>query len=243
MTIYLASDPHGSYVRYQSFIDQISEPSADDYIIICGDAGLEYGSYHASEAKDIMRKFPGKWIIMRGNHDTRYWRDHWATWGWSITDDHKFIYEKYYPNILYTIDFGGIIKLDGYKFLFIPGSYSVDKSYRLSHRLPFEPQEQLNSAELEELNDKAYRHHDKIDFIVAHTAPIDIESYIEDLFLQYVPQDTVDKTMEHAISNILDSAGDWKHYFFGHFHDDREIEDKYTMLYNNVVCLDDYIKD
>ena len=36
------------------------------------------------------------------------------------------------------------------------------------------------------------------------------------------------------LSNFEDIV-DFKHWYFGHFHIDEELSDKYTVLYNSVV--------
>lgn len=236
MTIWVTGDTHGNAADFHNILTQIDNPSADDYIIITGDVSLEYGNHIMGSCKKIMKKFPGKWIVMRGNHDTRYWRDHPD---WPITKDGQFKYQEKYPNILYVRDGGQLSRIDEYNILFIPGAYSVDKGYRLSKGLPYEPEEQLTQIELANLALLAENF--QIDFIIGHTYPFSIEKYLQYLFMDGIKQSEVDKTMECAIDNILSKNNIWKHYFFGHMHDDKKnILGKYTMLYNTVVNLDDY---
>ena len=40
---------------------------------------------------------------------------------------------------------------------------------------------------------------------------------------------------------IEEKHPEFKHYFGGHFHDDRELTDKYTMLYYNIVEASNYV--
>lgn len=35
----------------------------------------------------------------------------------------------------------------------------------------------------------------------------------------------------------IDMTVDYKHWYFGHFHDDVEVDDRHTLLYQNVVEL------
>ena len=103
--VFITGDIHGNHLSVANIINRIDNPTEDDYIIICGDAGLEYGSYIAQSTKMIMNSFPGYWIILRGNHDTCYWRDHVTHGapheGWSIIDD--YLIEDIYPHIRYII--------------------------------------------------------------------------------------------------------------------------------------------
>lgn len=57
--IFCCGDIHGAGYNITSLITQIDEPTEDDIIIICGDAGFEYGTYIQGAAKKIAAKFPG----------------------------------------------------------------------------------------------------------------------------------------------------------------------------------------
>jgi len=260
--IFVKGDCHGDKFEYLHAMNQIDNPKETDRIIVCGDAGLSYGDFVAGSAKKAMAKFPGSWIIMRGNHDDRYWieacnieydeQGHPVKWepknnSWLITDDGLYLYQKKYPNILYVYDDGGIYTIGDYNFLFVPGAYSVDKYYRIETNRPYNSEEQLTDIEQERLfNLVHYYNKNKIpiDFVIGHTFPLHIEPYYRYLFLDFIDQSTVDKTTEkflQALSYDFEQNNSFKHYFGGHFHDDKELNDNYTMLYHDVVDVEDYI--
>lgn len=237
MSVYVTGDLHGNVAEVRERLAQIPAPTEDDYIIVAGDAGLEYGGQIMGSVKKVMKKFPGKWIIVRGNHDTRYWRDHWDSW--LVTEDGNFLYQKKYPNILYVRDGGQISDIGGYTILFVPGAFSIDKEYRIKRNLLYEYEEQLTESEIANL--KLLAENYQIDFIIGHTYPIGIEPFLRYLFLDNIKQSSVDKTMEYAIEDILNQNTTWKHYFFGHMHDDKlNILNKYSLLYHKVINLQDY---
>lgn len=143
--IFITGDTHGASYDIFHKISQIDNPKEDDKIIICGDAGFEYMDYIQGSAKKAAKKFPGSWIVLRGNHDSRYWATHSkqinsSQWlphdDWALTEDNKYLYQKKYPNILYVQDSGGLYNIGKYNFLFIPGAYSIDKNYRLEAHKP-----------------------------------------------------------------------------------------------------------
>ena len=195
---------------------------------------------------------------MRGNHDSSYWDRH-AYWdktqacyiandGWAFTDDHMYLYQKKYPNILYVADGGGIYNIGNYNFLMIPGAYSVDKWYRLRMGYPYNPNEQLTEEQWQDL----YRIikvwcdlNFEIDFVIGHTFPYKLQPEIEYLFMEGLDQSAIDKTTEHwldTLSELYETNFAFKHYFGGHFHDDKQLTDKYTMLYHNIINIEDYIE-
>lgn len=261
MNIYITGDIHGSPGAIRSRIAQIEDPTEEDVIIVCGDAGFEYTSqYIMDSAKKAAAKFPGSWIILRGNHDSRYWEDHadlkYNANGrlrvtphgtWSLTDNKLYLYQKQYPNIKYVRDDGGIYQVGNYNFLFIPGAFSVDKDYRLINGFPWNSKEQLNFTEYLRLLDIvcAYNNIQKpIDFVVGHTFPLSLQPYYRYLFLDFIDQSKVDNKMEQKLDELkrrFEQNPYFKHYFGGHFHDDKELTDKYTMLYNTVADIKDYI--
>ena len=64
------------------------------------------------------------------------------------------------------------------------------------------------------------------------------------MFLDFIDQSSVDKNMEKfldVLSKDFERNFAFKHYFGGHFHDDRELNDNYTMLYHYIAEVEDYI--
>lgn len=253
--VFVTGDIHANAYQIRQVIHQIDNPQSDDIIIICGDAGFEYQEYNMGQAKREARKFPGKWIVLRGNHDSRYWKEHGANedqldkgWHYEWYNQNCYLVQDKYPNIYYLPDAGCIYQIQDYNILFIPGAYSVDKNYRQLMGYPWNPDEQLTEDEkIEfELMLREWLDNFDIDFVIGHTFPMKMQPYYEDLFLPGLNQATVDKSMEHwldYIASIYETVPSFKHYFGGHFHDDRVLTDKYTMLYHNVEDLADYVKE
>lgn len=254
MTVYITGDLHGSKLEVEHRIEQIENPKEEDIIIVCGDAGLEYGNQIQGAAKKAMKKFPGSWVILRGNHDTRYWRDHTNKTKDGIEPESKWHFEeKYsnfvlvqdkYPNIHYTEDVGGVYTFENYNCLLIPGAYSVDKAYRLSRLLPYEYEEQLSYMEWTNLSRVASKYCKDIDFVIGHTFPLSVENELKYLFLSCVDQKDVEKTTERWISHIMVygiyESPRFKRYFGGHYHDDKMLDLEHILVYRKVLKMEDY---
>lgn len=251
---FVCGDLHGSVENFKQVISQIDNPTEKDFLICAGDVGIEYGGNVYGNIKKVMKHFPGTIIVMRGNHDDRYWANHVdaylnpknANWEIITCFGSSYLRQKTYPNIWYVQDDGGIYHLGYYNILFIPGAYSVDKYYRLLLGFPYNPKEQLTKTEQ---NNITYHVGNflsmggTIDFVISHTAPLKLQSYFNDLFLEGLDQSTVDNSMEiwlDELSKWYENCPQFKQCFFGHYHDDRVINDKYTMLYHNVENLSDY---
>ena len=249
--IYIGGDTHGNSNDLRTLFMQIENPTKDDVLIITGDAGFEYGHYVMGAAKKTALKFPGTIIVIRGNHDNRYWADHTidgkpASNSWNFVEDengNRYLRQKKYPNIWYVPDEGCIYNIKGYNFMFIPGAYSVDKWYRLQNGYPYCDDEQLTDEERENLYKQAQE--TQVDFVIAHTFPQKIvEGHLRYLFLRGLDQSMVDRSQEiwlDKMAEIFENQPTFKHYFGGHYHDSKELTDKYTILYHTVIDIEDYI--
>lgn len=244
--LFITGDCHGSQYKIRYVIDQIDNPQTDDFIIIAGDAGFEYEECIMKWTKKEATKTPCKWIVLRGNHDSCYWKKHVKEGtnkpedGWDIAymNGGAFLYQNKYPNIFYLPDDGCIYNINGYNILFIPGAYSVDKYNRLRKNYPWNPNEQLDDISRQNLKQLVCQWFESgfdIDFIVSHTAPYRIQKYFVDLFLPGVNQSTVDNSMEYWLNDIHAICGDNIPWYFGHYHDDRNINDQFTMLFHDVI--------
>lgn len=252
--IYITGDIHGNAPSFKQRIKYyIPNATKDDILICAGDVGLEYGSFIQSSLKKAMHQFPGQVYIIRGNHDNRYWANHTtnneADNGWQIQSIESFaphlIYQKKYDNIKYIRDEGDILSIKGNNILFIPGAFSIDGTYRLSNNLPYEYNEQLTYKEMMQLFDKVveFTQYNTIDYVISHTAPLCTEKNYKDLFLDFIDQTQVNKSMEKFLDEIYTLIQkDVKHWYFGHYHDDRDIAPNFTMLYTEVVKLGDSIE-
>lgn len=249
--IFVCADIHGDVNVVRDIIEQIDNPTKEDTIIVCGDAGFEYQDYVMGHAKRAARKFPGVWIVLRGNHDSCYWKEHTlkeadsGVDGWKILRNNgdDFLYQNRFKNILYVRDEGGIYKIGPYNFLMLPGAYSIDKHYRLKNGLPWNPDEQLDLDTMSEILDITYDWNENgfpIDYVIGHTFPKYLEPRYKDLFISFIDQNTVDKTTENwldAMADVFEYNSDFKHYFGGHFHDDRALTHKYTMVYHKIIRI------
>ena len=238
--IMITGDTHGSSL---SVIKRFKRKSIqeNDIIIVCGDFGANYGNTRSESLRETCNSIGGKWIVVRGNHDARYWRDFKDNKNYHVSEDGQYLIENKYPNIYYVKDEGGLYSIGDYNFLMIPGAFSVDGELRKLWDYPFEPEEQLTQEEMNKIFQIAADQQDKIDFVIAHTFPEKIVySNLIYLFMDGVNQSKVDNTMEYWLNNvmeILEKNQNFKQYFGGHFHDSKTLNEKYTILFEKVVDL------
>lgn len=246
MTVYVTGDKHGSV---SSYVLANQDLRKGDAVIVCGDAGIEYSRYSEPRIKEVLKDSPADWIILRGNHDARYWDRHsvegkFPCPGWMISRKYKntTLVEAKYPNIHYLLDEGGIYVIGGHYFLMVPGAFSVDQDFRRIYGLPFEPREQLTEKEMENLLQVAKS--TRIDFVCGHTFPQYMKEQLKPFLMEGIKDSEVDHSMELFLNDLMLQAvlpqATFKQYFGGHFHGDQRLDSHHYLLYNEVVSVEDF---
>lgn len=225
---FLTGDTHTKVAERLAHIpDDPTTPPEETAIIILGDAGFNFWLNTTDiKAKREANKYGYKIYCVRGNHEARPENiDSMET----VFDEDvcgPVFMENEFPNIRYFKD-GGIYDINGHKTLVIGGAYSVDKWYRLNRAgLTEETNDPAKSGwfnnelltEDEMLKIASVTFGEQFDFVFSHTCPLSWEP--QDLFLSFIDQSTVDKSMEQWLDVIKDNI-DWGIYCFGHYHVDR----------------------
>ena len=99
--------------------------------------------------------------------------------------------------------------------------------YRIEHVSWWE-EEQPSSSELKRGALNLAEHGNTVDYIITHCAPQHVAEY-----LGYNEPDECTLFLE-----TVAAEADFKGWFFGHYHENREIGQKYHMLYDSVVRIE-----
>lgn len=240
----VTGDTHADFSRFYLLNKMAEEENCHYNVIILGDMGVNFwlGERDKVLKKRIVANYPHLTFYgVRGNHEARPR----SVEGMALTYDEAvegFVYsQKDYPSIKYFQD-GCCYKINGYLTLVLGGAYSVDKDYRLAKKAQglyggwFED-EQLSPEERERIfhhmKDRTY------DLILSHTCPISWEP--RDLFLSFIDQSKVDKSMEIWMDQLRQNI-EYRVWLFGHFHDDRVCAHGAQMLYHTIQDLDEIME-
>ena len=275
--VYALGDIHGKWQIVRDFYltNETQEKfTKEDTLILLGDAGLNYFfNYRDEEVKKKLGKLPFTYFVIRGNHEERpsvcaaknpeLWHTE-TYWGNTVYVENQF------PHIKYALDEVALYEIpyiagycDGtpennyndegepiwktYKTLVIPGAYSVDKYHRLQNGWSWFEGEQLTAAEMERGLDLIHSLGNEVDLVLSHTCPVLFEP--TDLFLSFVDQNMVDKTMERYLGQI-EYQLQYNTWLWGHYHATREYPREEGQNYKKVMLYDkevlkvlDYIQD
>jgi len=230
MKIYITGDLHGAseLIRFKTNHIKFKK---DDVILQLGDAEIiwSFNQKDISEENKWLnwyeKNIPATLICIFGNHENFD----------RIIVEFKLerIYDVYCKKVrknIFFIQNGSVLTINNKTFLSLGGASSIDKINRKKY-IDWWPQEQMSSMKhYETLNYLKDRYKNKIDYVLSHTAP---ESIIKEHF-KLLP-DCVDNTSKflEEIKNTIE----FKKWYFGHFHEDKKIDDKFTCLYKTIEEL------
>ena len=250
------------YQRNPRIASDKSQRYIESTLICLGDFGGNYfDNYRDDDFKKKLGRYPFTYFVIRGNHEDRAenraakYPDAWTTeeyFGNTVW------VEKAYPYIKYALDVPAVyhipyvekysIELDENEHgelpddivrdldvLVLPGAYSVDKLHRLANGYSWFPQEQLSEEEQQIGVDLCEQYNYRFDMVLSHTCPICFEP--TDLFLSFIDQSQVDKTMERYLGG-LEFKMSYDRWLWGHYHADRVYPTGHQiMLFKQAVEL------
>lgn len=243
----ISGDTHGginTIIRLEKIKEKFPKETG---VIILGDTGINYYLNNTDKRyKKMINDIGYQLFLVKGNHEEDPFNIPSMTIVYNNEVKNKVYEEKAYPNIHYFID-GYEYTINDYSVLVVGGAYSIDKEMRLM-RAGYSPTEaeiadpkkcgwfkdECLSAEkrnkiLAACKGKSY------DFVLSHTCPIGWEPY--DLFLSFVDQSKVDKSMEIFLDDLKNEIK-WGCWLFGHYHRDRYERPHVEQFFEHFDTLD-----
>ncbi len=224
--IYVTGDIHSDINRFNDkFIPGESALGENDYILICGDFGFIFRNDDKEKALlDELERKPYKILWIDGNHENFNALSDFPVEEWNGGKVHRIR-----TNILHLLR-GQIFTIEGKTFFTMGGAYSPDRYMRIKN-FSYWAEELPDNNEYKEAIENLKKHGNKVDYILTHTAPKEII-----LRMGYHP-DPHDAELTGFLEWIMYEC-EYTHWFFGHFHEDRNIGEKFTaLLFDSVKII------
>ena len=199
--------------------------SKSDCVIICGDFG---GVWSGSKEDDYWLK----WLDTRnfttlfvdGNHENhRALNEEYDVITYCGGKAHKIM------DSVYHLMRGQVFTIEGMKFFTMGGARSHDLEYR-TEGISWWPEEMPSKEEYAEAARNLAKHDNKVDYVITHCAPDSIQWEIDETALYGCNELTgFLETVKNEVS--------YKHWYYGHYHYSRDIDDKHTCLYDKIIEL------
>ena len=248
MAVFITGDVHGDFRRFKKevFYEQ-SELTKDDYVIVAGDfGGVWDGSPNERYWLDWLDARSFTTLFVSGNHENFDMLAELPTEEW-----HGGQVQKVRSSVIHLMR-GQVYDIGGKKFFTMGGASSHDISggilepddpeyrkklrqlnasgalYRVNHRswwaaeLPSEEEYQTARDSLDKCGWK-------VDYIITHCCPTSVQDELSGGAFQ----------ADH-LTDFLDEVArrcQFRYWFFGHYHDDGVIGEKYVLLYRQIVEL------
>jgi len=225
--IYITGDLHGeieiSKLNMKNFPQQ-KLLDKDDYVIVTGDFGLVFDN-----SKEEM--FWRNWLHERnftlvfcdGNHECFPLLNKFPIQQWNGGKVH-FINDS----IIHLMR-GQVFTIDDLKYFTMGGATSIDKHRRIEGKSWWK-EEIPSQKEFDEAMDNLDKHDWTVDYVISHTCSMRImqeRGYIKE------------NNALNKFFDMLEKELEYKHWYFGHFHDDVKIDEKHTMVYYEIIRLKD----
>ena len=253
MAVYVTGDTHRDFSRFQddAFPEQ-SKLSKDDCVIICGDfGGVWDGSPEEEALLNWLDARPFTTLFVSGNHENfgRLATYPVEEWRGGLTSVIR-------PSIR-LLRRGQLFDLDGKRFFTMGGASSRDipildradplfQARRKWHEYrknvywirgeTWWSDELPNDAEYKAARDTLDRAQWRVDYVVTHCAPTSIQNLFDLTQAQSQGSYLVNRLTDF-LQEIADKCA-FDRWFFGHYHGNCVIENRYILLYDSMIKLD-----
>lgn len=249
--IYITGDCHGNFERFNAGIfPEQKEMTKDDYVIICGD----FGGIWSRDEKNIKEQMLLDWLdckpfttlFVDGNHENFDRLNEFPVEEWKGGKIHRI-----QPSVIHLMR-GQVFELEGKKIFTFGGASSHDidggilepdapdykkkkekldqgdKPYRIN-RVSWWKEELPSEEEMKEGRENLQKHGNKVDFIISHCASSSTEVFLGGGLFQ---QDRLTDYFEEVKQTV-----DYKKWFFGHYHDNRNVNAKEILLWEQIIRI------
>lgn len=253
--IFVTGDCHTEFNKLStSAFPEQKEMTKNDIVIICGDFGgiwdQEKSSFEQYWLKWLDDK-PFTTVFADGNHENF---DRLNS-EFEVVDFHGGKAHRISESV-YHLMRGEIFDFEGKKFFFFGGASSHDikdgilsrkdfrtddefkntikmmrkrkKEFRVEH-ISWWKEELPSDEEIANAEKNLSAVENSVDIVITHCAP---QSVADKLFAKPVPSDRLTLYFDELAERIS-----FKYWFFGHYHDDKKVNNRFILLYDQIVRI------
>lgn len=228
MAFIITGDIHGTIdiEKVVQFFEEHDTFTEDDYLVICGDVGVcGFSLERERETRKILQNLPVTTLFVDGNHEHFKHLNAYPIEVWNGGKVH------FVENNIIHLMRGQVYEIDGVRLFSFGGAHSTDWMYR-QEGISWFSEEIPSRNEYEEGWENLVAADFRVDYIVTHTAPREVAAAMgygelsdEEVELRKYLQQVAEKTEFEA-------------WYFGHFHEDTEIEDTFYCLYDTLQVIE-----
>ena len=218
--IFITGDTHGDIDFHKLTTENfpIEGLTRDDYVIVCGDMGIVWGSNSDRYMQKWWESKPWTTLFVDGNHENFHKLYEYPVEEWHGGKIHRIM-----PHV-YHLMRGQIFDIDGHSFFTMGGAASHDKWARKLNVSWWE-EELPNEQEMEEARRNLAIVDNKVDYIITHSLPASLLPFV----VWNGDQDSVTIFLEEVFNKVK-----YRHWYCGHYHKDIDIPFRISIMYQSV---------
>ena len=202
---------------------QQKELTKNDYVIICGDfGGIWYGNEKDNYWLNWLEKKNFTTLFVDGNHENFAALSQYEECSWN-GGKVQFIR----PSVIHLMR-GYVFDLEGIKIFAMGGARSSDRMFRTIGK-SWWPQEMPNAEEIRRARQNLAINDNQVDIMITHDAPRSIARMID--FAK-----SEDDELMPFFDELRHTVG-YRHWYFGHFHVDWNIDECHTAIFDKIIQL------
>ena len=219
--IYVTGDTHGNFRRFQpEYFPEQAGMTKNDVVIIAGDfGGVWFGDSRDDETLDWLERLPFTLAFVCGNHE-----NYDALERYPVAEWHGGKVHRVRPHVLHLMR-GQVFELESYRFFTMGGAKSHDTNHRINH-ISWWRQELPSDEEYSEALQNLERYNWQVDYIITHCAPTSIA-------LMGSRHNEADRLTDF-LQEVQERAK-YHYWLFGHYHDNKAIDEKHILLWEQIV--------
>lgn len=228
--IFVTGDIHGDIdigkLNTRNFPEQ-KTMTKNDYVIICGDFGVVwYPHDHPKHRSDMywlkwLRKKNFTTLFVDGNHENFP-----LLYSYPVVDFKGGKAHKICDGV-YHLMRGEVYNIEGKSFFCFGGARSHDMDSRVEG-VSWWREEIPNMKEMEHGIERMKKVGNYVDYVITHCCA----GYIQDSIAPWYDKDSVTSYFD-----FMEDIIDFGHWFFGHYHMNKEIDEKHTCLYDEIIRI------
>lgn len=220
--VFITGDTHGpsEIGRLAPALAAVPGLDKQDYLVVCGDFGLVWAdcSKYSYWLRWLDRK-PYTTLFVDGNHENFDMLDALPAQRW-----HGGLVHRINDSVLHLMR-GQAFDIAGRSFFCMGGARSVDKAWRTPHE-SWWPQEMPSAHEREAALTTLDACGWRVDYVLTHCAASTVQHRLNPLY---------DNDELTCFLADIERRLEYRHWFFGHYHEDRDIDARQTAVFEDVI--------
>lgn len=231
MAVYLTGDLHGGHdmdkLRPESWPSGRSL-ACDDFLIVCGDFGFPWDLSEV-QGRDVawLESQPWTTLFVDGNHERfDYWDERpCEPWRGGRV-------QRLRPgSSILRLMRGEVFEIDGSTYFTMGGATSVDREWRIEG-VSWWPQELPDEGDFARADAALAARGWQADYVITHACSTRMlpRALYPDSEYRHPDRDRLTDYL-----NMLEDRLKFRHWYCGHYHVDRDIDGRHTVLYQEIV--------